>query len=180
MPSAVTETEVWESSVIAPVGSDVMNAAGVRDAVQDVANRTKWLKGSFVEYLDGSLSIDGNTYTSATNDISAADITFANIKAGDLIILVFSVALKKNGGTNTTAQLQVRNASDSLTVGDGLGFAFNDTVTQIPGTVVVPWLAGADAASKIFRPRIIVGGTTPTVQTDDGTFFGIRFKRGTT
>jgi hypothetical protein len=180
MPTPVTESDTWETNVVAPVGSDVMNAQGVRDAIQDAANRTRWLKNIFVEVQEDSLSIDGNSYTAATNDISAADLTFLNIKSGDLIVFVFSVAIKKVAGTNTTAQIMVRNASDSLTVGDSLSFAFNDTVTKIPGTCVVFWVAPADAASKVFRPRILVGGTTPEIQTDDGTFAAIRFRRGTT
>lgn len=179
MGSAVTETEVWESSVIAPVGSDVMNAQGVRDAVQDVANRTKWLKGSFVEFQEAALSIDGDSWSSNT-DITTANLTFSAIKAGDLIILVFSAALRKTAGTATTAQLAIKNVTDAVVLGDALSFAFNDTVTQIPGTVIQPYVALADAASKVFCPRIVVGGTTPTVMSDDGTFFGIRFKRGTT
>jgi hypothetical protein len=44
MSSAVIETELYESQVIGPDGGDPRTAGSVRDGLQDLANRTKWLK----------------------------------------------------------------------------------------------------------------------------------------
>jgi len=44
MASAVSETTVYEASVIGPDGGDPRTAASVRDGLQDLANRSKYLK----------------------------------------------------------------------------------------------------------------------------------------
>lgn len=44
MSSAVSETLTYEASVIGPDDGDPRNAASVRDGLQDLANRTKFLK----------------------------------------------------------------------------------------------------------------------------------------
>lgn len=73
MSSAVTEAATWETSVIGPDGTDLISAAGVRTGLQDVANRTKWLKESFVVASSKTLDMSGNDYPDGTSYATVSD-----------------------------------------------------------------------------------------------------------
>lgn len=91
MSSAVSETSTWEAAVIGPDGADLRTAASVRTGLQDLANRTKWLRGNLVDIQMATPTGSGVNYTgSSWVNLSETDpfrLQFANVKAGDKIAL---------------------------------------------------------------------------------------------
>lgn len=111
MSSAISESATWETSVIGPDGTDPRTAASFRTPLQDLANRTKFLKESFVDIQTGQVQAgDDYTNTSFANMSTNPTLTFTNVKIGDKIVLhaagSFSVGTFTADGTDPSIELR--------------------------------------------------------------------------
>lgn len=183
MPSAVTESATWESSVIAPVGSDIMSAQGIRDMGQDLANRAKWLKEIFANVQTSVNNVTGVSYTALTTDI--ANLTFSNVKISDQIILYAMASFRATAGTTVKASLAIYDETNSAYV-----FSFSSMPTaqfsalntdEKPISIMVAKTMAADQASVKFRVDVGVSGGTPTVERTSGIYMvGLHLRKGQT
>lgn len=188
MPSAVTETTTWESSVIAPVGSDVMSATGIRDMAQDVANRTKWLKESgfriqAVSSAQDTQIINGLAYANFSGN---PGLTFTNVKAGDEILVCAQINVDVTG-SGADVSFNLRWVDGGTGLQSPTGVSARQFVGSASGaqshhiSLIDYWSVGADAASLVLRPQSRVIGTNPQVTVDgDLVMYSIHFRRGQT
>lgn len=184
MPSAVTEAATWESSVIAPVGSDIMSAQGIRDMGQDLANRTKWLKETFGAFQFAANNATGVTYTGTTTDIS--NLTFSNVKIGDQIVIFTQASFRATAGTTVKAGLAVYDETNSAYVQMGFSaspvcqFTALNTDEKVVALCVGKTMA-ADQGTVKFRVDVSVSGGTPTVERTSGIYMvGLHLRKGQT
>lgn len=184
MPSAVTEAATWESSVIGPVGSDIMSAQGVRDGLQDLANRTKWLKELFGNVQIATNNVSGVSYTAHTYDI--ANLTFANVKNGDVILCFAQASFRATAGTTVKTGLAIYDETNSAYVQMGFSSIPTAQFTALntdekPISLCVAKSMTADQASVKFRVDVSVAGGTPTVERTSGIYMvGLHLRKGQT
>lgn len=182
MSSAVTEAATWETSVIGPDGTDLISAAGVRTGLQDLANRTKWLKESLfdIQTFSGILSNNTSSTTYAAVHASAA-LTFTNVEISDRIILLASVPIFSANGI---PRAFVRWHDAAASIGD------SETMFEVASsggaTVLVlgQKTIAADAGSYVCTLQWKVEtATTTEVELSSTTpilLYGVRLKFGTT
>lgn len=173
MSSAVTEAATWETSVIGPDGTDLISAAGVRTGLQDLANRTKWLKEGLIEssFNDaGAFVVVGTAVVSVTG----ASVTLTDVKAGDLVIASYYVDAEINEVAGYTPTSGTYQQLVALLYGDGV--AMDSYATARWGSTVpasVPAIASAscsetiaiaaDAASYVVSLRVQALRASPTI-----------------
>lgn len=120
MSSAVTEAATWETSVIGPDGTDLISAAGVRTGLQDVANRTKWLKESFIDAETKALDMAGNDYPDGTSYATISDAVpvsasfTATVAVGDIIILSATGGMTVSSAVTSTYEIRWYNGTTEL------------------------------------------------------------------
>jgi hypothetical protein len=180
MSSAVTEAATWETSVIGPDGTDLISAAGVRTGLQDLANRTKFLKESFLDVQTYSGIVANSTSSTSFAAIGGAvQLTFTNVEIGDKIVLLGSVPVIAVAGAPFgllrwfDASASVGDAEVSFETGASMG----QSVLLLGQTTVA-----ADAASYVCSVQWrVLTATTTEVETSSITpilLYGVRFRMG--
>lgn len=161
MSSAITEASTWETQVVAPEDGDARNAASVRTPIQDVTNRTKWLREKLLDIQGAQFTtVVPNTYTGSSyvNVVESADwkLTFTDVKSGDKIRLAASVSPMPifTGGTGK-ATLRFGNTTGSL-----IAVGVCDVALDVPGSLTALFTAAADAASLDLFLQINPNGAT--------------------
>lgn len=136
MGSAVTETATWESQVIGPDGSSLRTAASVREGLQDLANRTKWLKEAFVDFkhdFDGS---DNKVLATTAAKPNNGSLQLTNVKAGDRVLVTVSFTVEQTSGSAYTPDSATYQAVTAyLEVGGAPAWTTFDNVITWPSNV---------------------------------------------
>lgn len=181
MPSNIAESSTYETVVIGPDDGDAMSAASVRNGMQDLANRTRFLRDAAIgrhhvdlarAFLDQpditwTQSFDGIlTVISQTADVENFALPFPDI-AGDGLAIKRVDARIKGGGPHsqlptTPPTVVVSQVDDDL--------AYTDIVTAVDAATTV---AGYEAAHDITSGPI-------SVNLDPSTYrYVMRFTRET-
>jgi hypothetical protein len=181
MSSAVSETAVWETSVIGPDGTDLISAAGVRNGLQDLANRTKWLKETFFDIQTAAGVPSTATSSSSYADIdSSFNLTFTDVEIGDRIILIGAFNILGTTGT-VVSTLRWYDGTNAL------GLAESEFLTAAGNGAKCVSLIGAttiaaDAGSYVCKPQWKVATATTTEMelsvTANSLVWGVRLRMG--
>ena len=160
MPSAISETSVYETEVIGPDDGDTRNAASVRVGMQDLANRTKYLNDN--KALSASPTFTGTaTFSGQINATGGISLT--------------SVETQGSGGY-VGFNTQTLTDSDTTLLADLSPFEYRVPTISANRTYTFPATTlGASTSRK--RVRIVRTRTadafTVTVNRNDGTTIGI-------
>ncbi len=177
MASAVTETEVYEASVIGPDDGDARNAASVRVGLEDLANRTKFLKArtnllATVTTYEGdpgwsggavpALTSAGSTSGTSFTNFAGRSVTISNIKTGD-IVWVHCTVVAKVSAAGDVGHLRLGNSTVSLAMEGAYAIIKEDAVEQNIA-LVGKWVADADYGSReFFLMGAVTGADTLTI-----------------
>ncbi len=163
MASAITETETYESQVIGPDDGDTRNAASVRVGMEDLANRTKYLKAKHNAH--GQLVVQGRgsgttgtspeSFVSGTNITSTTfvtvsiggnlEVTLTDLKLGDIVQL--EAHLFAMVGGSQTGYLKFSDGGGGTT--SYTQEVFTNTAEDLK-TLIGRYVMTADAASRTF------------------------------
>lgn len=191
MGSAVTETATWESQVIGPDGSSLRTAASVREGLQDLANRTKWLKEAFVDFnhdYDGS---DGKVLSTTAAKPNNGSLLLTNVKNGDRILVTASITVELLSGSTYTPDSATYQAVEMyLEVGGLPAWTTFDGIVTWPSIVAANVPArgsasvqlvhevSADAASLALDLFCATLRASPTVTVRQVTLAAIHYRKG--
>jgi hypothetical protein len=100
MASNISESAVYEANVVGPDDGDTANAASVRTGLQDLANRTEWLKEK--TFRLGSIAINASLTTyfvDVEDDGSTAAWTASavNLGGGDYVLRITFATAQSSG-----------------------------------------------------------------------------------
>lgn len=164
MSSAITETATWETAVIGPDGVDPRTAASVRTPLQDLANRTKFLKESFVD-IKSALIAAGDDYssTSFANFSSDPTMTFTDVAIGDKIVLQasgsFGASTFTADGSDPECTLRWLVGGVDIQASDGTPYALWGSTVGASGdarmmSALAAYTVAADAATLTAKLQI--------------------------
>lgn len=123
MPSNITESDLWEAAVSGPDDLDALNALSVRNGLQDLANRTRFLRSSLIEVatfqFSGTIdtSYSGSSFVNIVQGGTDWKLEFTDLEAGDMLVMM---------ATSVTIDTITGGSSGTFRWGDGAAASSSD------------------------------------------------------